>query len=219
MKPCRKIGMVFGCMEVLDARTIRINGKQNSQYRIRCVNCGTERWNNTATVLRGTAKCYECNPLEKPMIPNGTLNGIPKGLIISYRCMVSRCTRPKDCHWDYYGGRGIRVCHEWLHDFTQFVKWAHENGWAEGKTIDRIDSNGNYEPSNCRWADAKMQTNNLRTNIRLEYMGENMTLAQFCEKTGAGYDRARYLIFRKHMNAEDALKAIQNEPQKERERV
>lgn len=209
MKQSQKIGKVFGCMQVLEARTIQVDGKDRSQYRIRCVKCGAERWNNTATVLRGTAKCYQCNPLERPMIPNGTLKNIPKGLIISYRCMVRRCSKPKDELWDYYGGRGIRVCHEWLFDFHEFARWAMDNGWAEGKTIDRIDNNGNYEPSNCRWADVKTQMNNIRSNIHLEYRGEEMTLAQFCEQTGANYDRARYLIFRKGLTVEEALRQME----------
>lgn len=210
MKPSRKIGMVFGCMEVLDSRTVQVDGKLKSQYKIRCVKCGEEKWNNTATVLRGTAKCYQCNPLERPMIPNGTLKNVPKGLYMSYHCMVSRCTKPKDSHWALYGGRGIAVCKEWLYDFNVFVEWALNNGWAEGKTIDRVDVNGNYEPQNCRWADKETQMNNIRNNIRLTFNGEEITLAQFCKKTNTDYDRARYLIFRKGMKPEDALQMMRN---------
>lgn len=210
MNTSKKIGMVFGQMQVLEARTINVDGKPRSQYKIRCTKCGNERWNCTATVLRGTAKCYECDPLAKPTIPNGIVPNVPKRLTMSYRCMVRRCTNPKHDAWEHYGGRGIKVCREWLFDFDAFVKWAYENGWSEGKTIDRVNPNGNYEPSNCRWADKKTQSNNRSFNIHLTYNGEDMTLAQFCEKTGTEYDRARYLIFGKKMNPDDALKVLQS---------
>lgn len=208
MKQSQKIGKVFGCMQVIEARTITVNGKENSQYRVRCVNCGTERWHATS-VLRGNAKCYNCNPLERPPVPKGARKNTPKGLYGSYRSMVRRCTKQNCDQWPYYGGRGIKVCNEWLYDYYAFVEWAMENGWAEGKTIDRIDSDGNYEPSNCRWADAKTQMNNRSFNIHLEYQGESLTLAQFCEKTGANYDRARYLIFRKGLTVEEALRQME----------
>lgn len=70
-----------------------------------------------------------------------------------------------------WGGRGITVCEEWKNDFTEFEKWAIENGYDETAkrgscTIDRINVDGNYEPSNCRWADAKTQAHNRRKKLR-----------------------------------------------------
>lgn len=83
--------------------------------------------------------------------------------------MISRCENPY--HKDYmnYGGRGITVCDEW-HDFSKFMSWAMANGFDETLdsyvcTIDRIDVNGNYEPSNCRWVDMKIQQNNKRQRV------------------------------------------------------
>lgn len=208
MNKSRKIGMVFGCMEILEARTIKIDGKNRSQYCIRCVKCGAERWNNTATVLRGTAKCYQCNPNIRPKTAKGLKKNAPKGLYMSYQSMLIRCYGKTSDRYPYYGGRGISVCKEWRFDYKAFEKWAFENGWKDGKTIDRIDPNGNYEPSNCRWADKLTQANNIRTNIRLTYNGEEMTLAQFCKLTSANYDRARYLIFNKGIAPEKALEMM-----------
>jgi hypothetical protein len=70
-----------------------------------------------------------------------------------YECwqhMKRRCYSPQDKRYNYYGGRGITVCDEWLKDFKNFADWALSNGYSDELTLDRIDVNGNYEPLNCR---------------------------------------------------------------------
>lgn len=84
--------------------------------------------------------------------------------------MKQRCYDPKHEHYGRYGGRGITVCDEWLHDFQAFYNWAMANGYDENApqgqcTIDRIDNDRGYSPDNCRWVDMKAQNKN-RSNSK-----------------------------------------------------
>lgn len=96
--------------------------------------------------------------------------------------MKRRCYSPKEKGYKYYGGRGIKVCDEWLEDFINFYNWAMNNGYREDLTIDRINVNGNYEPNNCRWADRITQANNKRNNHFLTYNNETLTINQWARK-------------------------------------
>lgn len=75
--------------------------------------------------------------------------------------MKGRCFNPNNPEYKNYGARGITVCAEWL-ESTAFLRWAHENGYRRGLTIDRVNVNGNYEPGNCRWCDMHVQNANKR---------------------------------------------------------
>ena len=80
--------------------------------------------------------------------------------------MKQRCYNPKSSRYKDWGGRGIKICDEWLENFMNFYNWAIDNGYADNLSIDRIDNDKNYEPSNCRWATVKEQANNKRAYRR-----------------------------------------------------
>jgi hypothetical protein len=98
--------------------------------------------------------------------------------------MKQRCYNKNYTYFLYYGGRGIKICDEWLKDFMAFYDWAYANGYEDTLTIDRIDVNGNYEPSNCRWIPKEEQTKNVRRNRRLTYQGETHTFAEWSRILG-----------------------------------
>lgn len=93
-------------------------------------------------------------------------------LINTRKNIIHRCYDPKTHCYSRYGGRGIKVCDEWLEDFKNFRGWALSNDWAANLTIDRIDNDGNYCPQNCRWISIKENTRT-RSSTRL-----SMELAQ-----------------------------------------
>lgn len=92
--------------------------------------------------------------------------------------MKQRCTNPNNEKYSLYGGRGIRV--EFV-GYVEFKAWALSSGYALGLSIDRIDSNGNYRPDNCRWATPKQQSNNLRNNVTINAFGETKTVSQWVD--------------------------------------
>lgn len=120
--------------------------------------------------------------------------------------MKRRCKNSDRPNYKNYGGKGIRVCQEWENSFDSFREWALNNGYSDDLSIDRIDNNGNYEPSNCRWATAKEQANNKRNNLHIEYKGETRTLAQWCEVFGLERNVVAMRIYRDNIPFEEAIK-------------
>jgi len=98
--------------------------------------------------------------------------------------MRERCFYPSHSFYKYYGGRGITVCEEWANSFEAFREWALANGYRDGLTIDRKNTDGPYSPDNCRWATQKEQQSNRRNNRWITYNGETHTLTQWSEITG-----------------------------------
>lgn len=126
--------------------------------------------------------------------------------------MICRCYLEKDSAYKYYGERGIRVCDEWKNKggIYNFHKWAMENGYKKGLTIDRIDANGNYEPSNCRWVTMKEQANNKRCTRKVLYKGELTPFSIVVKSENVSYGMLYDRMFKKGMCLNDALTEIKN---------
>lgn len=98
--------------------------------------------------------------------------------------MKRRCYYLKDKRYQHYGGRGIIVCEEWKQDYKKFESWAIANGYKPGLSIDRINNNGNYCPSNCRWTTTREQNRNYSKNRLLEFCGKLTCLQDIAHEIG-----------------------------------
>ena len=100
-----------------------------------------------------------------------------------WRGMRQRCSNPNGTRNNIYYAKGIKVCEEW-ESFPVFREWALQNGYRDDLSIDRIDVNGNYEPSNCRWVDQITQQNNKTSNRIIVYKGEAHTICEWARIKG-----------------------------------
>lgn len=117
-----------------------------------------------------------------------------KKLYQVWKGMRARCYSPYHPSYQWYGERGIKVCEEWKNNFVSFKQWALANGFQMNLTIERIDFNGNYEPSNCKWIERSEQSSNTRRTIKIEYNGQTHHLKQWAKILGINYETLRSRI-------------------------
>lgn len=161
------------------------NGKIDRQFLCKC-NCGKEI--TTSLSLLRTKHVSSCGCLWKRVKGNAPKPeydpNIRKEHPRIYRIwngIRERCFNPNCDNYYLYGARGVTVCDEWMY-FENFCEWALASGYSDKLTIDRIDSNGNYEPSNCRWTTMLEQGNNRRNNTLLTLEGKTQTLSEWCRE-------------------------------------
>ena len=128
--------------------------------------------------------------------------------------MINRTENPDQHHFEYYKGRGIKVCEEWRNSFQAFYDWAVSNGYRDNLTIDRIDVNGDYCPENCKWSTAKEQARNKRSNVKLTYHGETRILVEWAERTGIKFSTLWARIFVYGWSVEEAFETPVGERRK-----
>lgn len=145
-----------------------------------------------------------CGCLHKETFTSKTHGKRYTRLYCIYIHMKERCYNQNEKNYNDYGGRGITVCDEWQ-EFIPFYEWAMNNGYADNLTLDRIDVNGNYEPSNCRWATPKEQANNRRTNRLITYNGETHNIAEWAKIKKIKYGTLQSRITKRKWNIEKAL--------------
>ncbi len=121
-----------------------------------------------------------------------------------WRNMINRCYNKNNYDYNNYGGKGVKVCERWLIKFDDFYTDTKE-GYSDDLTLDRFpDKNGNYEPSNCRWATPKEQANNRNSNVFYDYNGSKMQLGEICDLTGISYSKLETRIRILGMTAQQA---------------
>ena len=199
-------GKRFGRLTVIG---VEDNGKRQTYYACQC-DCGNVKVIRADALVGGCTVSCGCKKKEQDRI-NLTANHSHKmsgtRLYVIWNGMKGRCNNPNDPRYDRYGGRGISVCEEWNTSFQSFYDWAISNGYSEELTIDRIDNDGNYEPSNCRWSTNKEQCNNRATNINIKIGNATKTLTEWCEifdvdvaRTMARYHRDEFITIDRLFN-------------------
>lgn len=158
-------GMKFNMLTVMGLDHREGTDKRHYKYYWKCIcDCGKE------TIVEGYAikhRQKSCGCIQKESVRNANKkydgNGSYDRLYKIRTGMIQRCYNKNSVAYKHYGGRGITICKEWLESFEVFKSWALSHGYTEKLSIDRIDNEGNYEPSNCRWATMKEQSQNRRT--------------------------------------------------------
>lgn len=187
------IGKKFGKLTVLkeEKRTPRYrNGilRGHRIYYLCQCECGNQIVTQRDCLLRGNTKSCGClkhiAPKEK-----FTTHGLTKTRLYNiFHKMRARCLKPNCKQYKDYGARGITICPEWKNSFLTFYEWSMNNGYADNLSLDRIDVNGNYEPSNCRWANRRTQNNNRRSNFYITIYNRTQTLSEWCDEKELDYD-------------------------------
>lgn len=189
----------FGRLTVIDYAGVHVSpgGTKRKMWKCKC-ECGNVTTVNTSNLLNGSTKSCGCWKYQKMKENNTIHNGSHDRLYGIWKGMKRRCNSCKDSHYESYGGKGIKVCDEW-NDYANFKKWAYANGYDDSAeygdcTIDRIDNNGDYSPSNCRWVNRTIQANNTSRNRYVEFQGRRLTIAEFARAMNIDKNHAWYYV-------------------------
>lgn len=205
-------GQRFGRLVVIKRSDDKILpcGQKQICWLCRC-DCGKEIVVRGSALRQSHTKSCGCISAENLLRRNIKHNKRDTRLYQIWAGIKTRCYNKKNSRYNDYGGRGITICEEWRNDFQAFYDWAISNGYRDDLTIDRIDNNGNYDPSNCRWSTFTEQANNTRRNHVVECNGETKTLAEWSRKRKISYSALKQRINKLKLSPEQALEFERND--------
>lgn len=168
----------FGDLSVIGLGDRYANGKISWECKCKC---GRIVRRITFDLTHDThPMCLSCSTKKK----NKTHGMSNTKLYCIWEGIKGRCYNKRNKSFPNYGGRGISMCDEWKDSFESFFDWSMSNGYEEGLSIDRINVNGNYDPSNCRWITITEQGYNKRNSVMLTHNGETKCLAEWARQYG-----------------------------------
>lgn len=190
-----EIGDVFGRLTVISLHHTKkytnpsgIN--KNIEYYLCKCECGNMIITSKDHLKRGRTRSCGCLFSE-----THTKHNIRHTRIYRIWCLMkSRCYSKNSNSYYNYGARGIRICKEWKENPMAFYDWAVANGYKDNLSIDRIDNNGNYEPSNCKWSTKQEQNKNQRRTRLITYKGQKKCLADWEKELGFTKGKLGYRI-------------------------
>lgn len=181
------VGKKFGKLTVLK----KVENSKRQQTRWLCLcDCGNKIIVDRTNLSINKTKTFSCGCYKKERITKH--NKCKTKIYSAYIAMKQRCYNKDSKPYKYYGARGIKICNEWLNKengFMNFYNWSMKNGWEEGLSIDRIDTNKDYEPDNCRWVNSLIQMNNTRRNHYITYNNETHTIGEWARILNKDYDK------------------------------
>lgn len=202
------IGKKYGRLTVIGFREVKTSSGHYVGWDCKC-DCGNTIYGKRPSAIK-SGELRSCGCLKKEqekynIVGKQTKHGMTDTRLYSIWCsMKRRCYNTHDAAYPHYGGKGVKVCNEWL-DFEVFYDWAIRNGYADNLTIERIDIDKDYCPENCTWITLAMQTHNKGDTRKVNLNGEVMPLKTACETLGLPYKAVHLRITRYGMTFEEAI--------------
>jgi hypothetical protein len=190
--------------------------RSGRHYWIFLCDCGTIKTICASSVKNNSVRSCGCMHLERC---KSGLNRIKHGdarvghvtrLHGIWRGMLKRCYTKTSPSYNRYGGRGIRVCDEWVNNYVAFRDWSFNNGYNEKLTIDRIDNDKDYSPENCKYSTEKEQARNRNTTVWIYYNGKKTTIPTLADTLGLPCEKLRYKISKRGTTPEKAVSEVQH---------
>lgn len=203
------LGMKFGRLTVIGFSKAKGGSKNAVGWDCRC-DCGNIVYGRKPHMVR-SGEVRSCGCLKKEQdrhnlgesrITHGQSGTRLYGI---WEKMRNRCNVENNPAYHNYGGRGIKVCEEWDNDFSKFYEWAMSSGYTDELSIERVDVNGGYNPSNCCWIPKPDQNKNKRNCRYVVVDGEKLTLKAACQKLGLPYQAVHLRVTRYGMPIEEAI--------------
>lgn len=203
-KPIDLTGEKFGRLTAI--KRIGLNKRNEIIWLFKC-DCGNNKVALANDVKRGNTRSCGCLQYER-IVECHTTHGYSRTRLYRiYSGMKHRCYDIKNKDYKFYGGRGISICNEWL-DFIPFHDWAMSHGYCDNLSIDRIDNDKGYSPSNCRWATVLEQAHNRRRSGRTGALftinNETKSIAEWARYFGIQYN----IVWKRLRNGRDVEKAF-----------